>query len=153
MKILHYATIAIVSLIFCTGLSPAGSKPHLIVGGWKTNAECRVSLPAGNNMSLQQWTFRGDGFTSNLLLESAEPEEKYYSLAYTIKEKDNEQEFPFLICKSTCDTGLLLVFAIQHLDKGSLHIKFESRYSKEGIFPAEETITFTRISGPSENMD
>lgn len=153
MKIRIPAGIILLILPLYTSLTSFREKPHLLVGGWQATGTYPISLPAGKNLYIVQWTFSSDGIISRLLLTKARGKTRYYSLAYKVYEKQDEHPYPFLVCKSTCDTDLLLFFSILHLDKTSLRLKFEKQFSAEGAGPDTEILTFERVSGPPENME
>jgi len=130
------------------------AKPHLIVGNWQILEKQKYELTFNDKSSyFDRIYFSSDEFTACFSLIDKNGDEEELSLAFRIYEADAEFETPMIVFKNTCDKSFLLVFSIENLSKEFLKIKFQKKYSSEGINVKNEILEFERTAGPPENMD
>lgn len=135
---------------FC--LTSFVEKPHLIVGCWKVTDNSQLTLPVGDDLTLAQWYFSSDEFTSSISL-TKNKEEFNYKVAYKIYENEKGYSKPVIVFKSTCNDDLLIIFTLEELSKESLILKFDEKNSSKSITVNPAQIRFERIAGPPENME
>jgi hypothetical protein len=134
-------------------------KPHLIVGNWEFLENKMKEIKIDNKkFLLKRLYFSSDEFTSgiSILKQNSKDESKNeldLDLAFKIFEADEEFEYPVLVFKNLCDKKSMYVFSIMHLDKKSLKLRFEKKYSSENINMTGEILDFDRTAGPSENWE
>lgn len=156
-KILYYSFTLLV-LIGMTSFTDQ-TKPHLIVGNWEfLNNEMKIIEINKEEFLLKRFYFSSDEFTSGISIlkvnKKDEPKnEMNLDLAFKIFEKEGDLEYPVLVLKNLCDNESRYAFSILALDKKSLKMRFEKKYSSDNLDMTEEILNFHKTAGPTENWE
>lgn len=149
-----FGSLLIAILLFSLTSFQNVTKPHLIVGNWQILEKQKyVFTHSDSSLFLDRIYFSSDEFSAGFSLIDKNGDEKELDLAYKIYEADEEFKTPMIVFKNTCDKSFLLVFSIENLSKAFLEIKFQKKYSAEGINVENGILKFERTAGPPENMD
>jgi len=158
MKKIFYLSIFLIGFICLTSFS-IKPNPHLIVGNWEF-VENKMKLIEIDNKKfyLKRLFFSSDEFTSGISIlkhnkQDLSKNEIDFDLAFKIFERDEEFKYPVLVLKNVCDKKSVFVFLILQLDKKSLKIRFEKKYSSENINMTDEILEFNKTAGPPENWE